>query len=302
MDALIINAALTGMVPRRADNPHVPLTESEIVADAVRAVNAGASILHLHVRNPDESPCSEREPNASLFRAVRAACPGVIISGSTSGRTVHELDQRAAVLDAGPDMASLTLGSMNFPTQASVNAPATIRGLAQRMRDRGIMPELELFDLGMADYAQYLVDRGEVLLPGYANILLGSLGTASASAFNLATIVRALPGQVTWAATGIGRYQWQMNSLAIAMGGHVRVGLEDNLWMDPETKQDPASNVRLIERVVPLARANGRAVASPADARTMIGLPAAGAALARGSGRPVAAPADSRIRIARSAA
>jgi len=275
MDALIINAALTGMVPRRADNPHIPLTESEIVADAVRVVNAGASILHLHVRYPDESPCSELAPNASLFRAVRAACPGVIISGSTSGRTVSELDKRAAVLGAAPDMASLTCGSMNFPTQASVNAPATIRGLAQRMRERGIMPELELFDLGMADYACYLVERGEVTLPGYANILLGSLGTASASAFNLATIVRALPPQVTWAAAGIGRFQLPMNSMAIAMGGHVRVGLEDNLWMDPETKADPASNLRLIERVVAIARANGRDVATPAEARAMIGLPAA---------------------------
>ena len=273
MDALIINAALTGMVPRRADNPHVPLIESEIVADAVRVVSAGASILHLHVRNPDESPCSDFEPNASLFRAVRAACPGIIISGSTSGRTVSELDRRAAVLDAAPDMASLTLGSMNFPTMASINAPTTIRGLAQRMRDRGIMPELELFELGMADYACYLVEREDVPLPGYANILLGSLGTASASAFNLATIVRALPPRITWAAAGIGRYQLPMNSMSIAMGGHVRVGLEDNLWMDPETKSDSASNLRLVERVVDIARANGRSIASPADARALIGLP-----------------------------
>jgi uncharacterized protein (DUF849 family) len=134
------------------------------------------------------------------------------------------------------------------------------------------MPELEVFDLGMADYAKYLVDRGEVALPGYANILLGSLGTASASAFNLATIVRARPAQITWAAAGIGRFQLPMHSVAIAMGGHVRVGLEDNLWMDPATKQDPASNLRLIERVTALARANGREVASPAEARRIIGL------------------------------
>ena len=272
MDKLIINAALTGMVPRRVDNPHVPLSESEIVTDAVRCVSAGASILHLHVRYADESPAYEYALNDSLFRAVRAACPGIIISGSTSGRTFVELEQRAAVLDARPEMASLTLGSMNFPTQASVNAPATIAGLAARMRALGIMPELEVFDLGMADYARYLVDRGEISLPGYANILLGSLGTASASGFNLATIVRALPDQITWAAAGIGRFQLPMNSMAIAMGGHVRVGLEDNLWMDPITKRDPASNLRLIERVVALAQANGREVASPEEARRIIGL------------------------------
>jgi uncharacterized protein (DUF849 family) len=273
MDHLIINAALTGMVPRRSDSPFVPLTEAEIVADAVRAVNAGASILHLHVRNADESPSSELAPNASLFRAVRAACPGVIISGSTSGRVVIALDQRAAVLDAQPDMASLTLGSMNFPKQASVNAPETIHGLARRMRERGIMPELEIFDLGMADYANYLVERDVVQLPGYANILLGSLGTANASAINLSSIVRALPQRTTWAAAGIGRFQLPMNSLAIAMGGHVRVGLEDNLWMDPETKQRPASNEMLIERVVALARAHGRDIAAPARARAILGLP-----------------------------
>jgi len=272
MQELIINAALTGTVPRRADNPHVPLSEDEIVADAVRCASAGASILHLHVRYADESPAHDYSLNQSLFRAVRAACPEVIISGSTSGRTFSELDKRAAVLAARPDMASLTLGSMNFPTQASVNAPATIRGLAAEMRERGILPELEIFDLGMADYARYLVDKGEIGLPAYANILLGSLGTASASAFNLAAIVRALPDRTVWAAAGIGRSQLQVNSLAIAMGGHVRVGLEDNLWMDPATKCDPASNPRLIERVVAIARANGREVAGPTEARQIIGL------------------------------
>jgi uncharacterized protein (DUF849 family) len=272
MDKLIINAALTGMVPRRADNPHVPLTETEIVADAIRVVNAGASILHLHVRHPDESPAYEQALNDSLFRAVRAACPGVLISGSTSGRSVSEIEKRGAVLDAHPDLASLTLGSMNFPTQASVNPPAVIRGLAARMRERSILPELEIFDLGMADFANVLVEKGEIPALGYANILLGSLGTAAATAFNLATIARALPPQIVWAAAGIGRYQLPMNSMAIAIGGHVRVGLEDNLWMDGAAKTDPASNLRLIERVVAIARANGRDIATSAEVRAKLGL------------------------------
>ena len=271
-DKLIINAALTGCVPRRADNPNVPLSEDEIVADAVRCVSAGASILHMHVRYPDETPAYEYELNDSLFRAVRSACPDVIISGSTSGRTVTELHKRAEVLSAAPDMASLTLGSMNFPTQVSVNAPATIRALATEMRERGIQPELEIFDLGMADYARYLVDKGQLVLPAYANILLGSLGTANASPVNLTTIIRALPPRTTWAAAGIGRFQFEVSSLAIAMGGHVRIGLEDNVWMDPLTKTDPASNVRLIERVVSMARVNGRDIATPAEARQTIGL------------------------------
>ena len=272
MSFLIINAALTGMVPTKADNPHVPITVEEIAADARRSVDAGAAILHLHVRYADGSPAYERELNAALFAAVRAACPDVIISGSTSGRVFTDIEQRAAVLDAAPDMASLTLGSMNFPTQVSVNAPETIRGLARRMRDRNVLPELEVFDLGMADYAHYLVCRGEIRPPCYANILLGSLGTLNASAANLTTVVQALPKGTIWAAAGIGRFQFHVNGLAIAMGGHVRVGLEDNIWMDPETKRHPATNARLIDRVVAIARAHGREIASCADVRRMLAL------------------------------
>ena len=272
MSILVINAALTGMVPTKADNPFVPITMEEITADARRCVDAGAAILHLHIRYDDGSPAYERELNAALFAAVRRACPDVIISGSTSGRVFTEIEQRAAVLDAAPDMASLTLGSMNFPTQASVNAPDTIRELARRMRERNILPELEIFDLGMADYAHYLIRRGEISPPCYANILLGSLGTLNASAMNLAMVVQALPTGTIWAAAGIGRFQFHVNGLAIAMGGHVRVGLEDNIWMDPETKREPATNARLIERVVAIARAHGREIASCADARRMLSL------------------------------
>jgi len=272
MSILLINAALTGMVPTKADNPHVPISVEEITTDARRCVDAGAAILHLHVRYADGSPAYERELNEALFAAVRRACPDVIISGSTSGRVFADIEQRAAVLDAAPDMASLTLGSMNFPTQASINAPDTIRELLRRMRERNIRPELEIFDLGMVDYAQYLIRRRELCPPCYANILLGSLGTLSASPANLTTVVQALPPDTIWAAAGIGRFQFQVNGLAIAMGGHVRVGLEDNIWMDPETKLEPATNARLIEGVVAIARAHGREIASCADARRMLKL------------------------------
>jgi 3-oxoadipate:acetyl-CoA acetyltransferase len=272
MSLLIINAALTGMVPTKKDTPHVPISIEEITADARRAVDAGAAILHLHVRYPDGRPAYERELNAALFASVRAACPDVLISGSTSGRVFNEIGQRAAVIDACPDLASLTLGSMNFATTASVNAPDTIRELARRMRASCVRPELEIFDLGMADFANHLLQRKELEAPLYANILLGSLGTANATALNLATIVRALPPGTTWASAGIGRFQFFVNGLAIAMGGHVRVGLEDNIWMDPETKRDLATNARLIDRTVAVARAHGREIASCADARRLLGL------------------------------
>jgi uncharacterized protein (DUF849 family) len=170
-------------------------------------------------------------------------------------------------------MASLTLGSLNFPKQASVNQPDVIRRLAERMAERGIVPELEVFDFGMVDYAKFLIGRGVLRPPLYFNLLLGSLGTLSASPFNLSALTVALPDDAVWAGAGIGRFQFWVNSMAIAMGGHVRVGLEDNLWLDVE-KTRPATNVDLVERLVRLAESAGREVATPAEARELIGLPA----------------------------
>jgi 3-keto-5-aminohexanoate cleavage enzyme len=275
MDKLIINAAMTGMVPTKKDTPHVPLSVEEIVADAKRCWEAGASILHLHARDEEGAPTYRRDIYEQILRGVRAACPTVILCVSTSGRVFKTFEQRSEVLDCldpAPEMASLTLGSMNFPKVESVNDPTMISSLAGKMLDRGIVPEWEAFDFGMVDYAQYLVSHGVLKPPCYCNLLLGSLGTLSATPFNLATIVRALPAGVTWAVAGIGRFQFLMNSLAIMMGGHVRVGLEDNLWYDEERTR-LATNPDLVARLANLARAAGREVASPDEARTMIGLP-----------------------------
>ncbi|HXG76087.1 MAG TPA: 3-keto-5-aminohexanoate cleavage protein [Gaiellaceae bacterium] len=273
---LLVNAALTGMVPTKADNPAVPITPEEIAEDAERCVRAGASVVHLHARDRDGRPTYERAVYAEIVAAVRERCPDVLVCVSTSGRLWPELEKRAAVLDLEgalkPDLASLTLGSLNFPTQASVNEPATIRGLAERMAERGIVPELEVFDLGMVDYLRFLLDRGVLRPPLYVNLLLGSLGTIAATPLNLALLVQALPEGATWSATGIGRFQFRVNALAIASGGHVRVGLEDNLWLDEE-KTQPATNAALVERLVGVARACGRTPATPAQARELIGLP-----------------------------
>lgn len=272
---LIVNAALTGMVPTKRDNANVPISVAEIVADAKRCRDAGASVVHLHARDDEGLPTYRKEIVGEMIAAVRCACPDLIISGTTSGRNHKEFWQRSQVLeltgDAKPDLASLTLGSMNFPSQASVNDPKMIRDLAVTMRDKGIVPELEIFDLGMADYANYLVGRGVLPPPFYANLLLGSLGTLAATPLNLAVLVRALPPGTTWSAAGIGRFQFAMNSLAIAMGGHVRVGLEDNLWFD-DARTEPATNARLVERLVRLAEAAGRPAATPDEARAILGL------------------------------
>jgi uncharacterized protein (DUF849 family) len=274
-EGLIINAALTGIVPRRADVPYVPVTPEQIAEDAVACVDAGASILHLHARHGDESPAWEREYYAEFIPAIRALRPEVVICVSTSGREVAELDRRADVLDlegdAKPDMASLTLGSLNFNRTPSVNAPDTIVALAERMADRGIRPELEIFDSGMAYLARDLLDRGVLEAPLYANLLLGNRNTAPATAGDLAHLVAALPEGTTWAAGGLGAFQLPMNALAVFMGGHVRTGLEDNPTMDAERRR-PATNAGLVTRIAELARIADRKLATPGEVRQRLGL------------------------------
>lgn len=274
---LIINAALTGMVPTREQNASVPVTPDEIAADAERVCAAGAAIVHLHARATDGNATYRLDVYREIVAKVRERCPDVVVCVSTSGRVFKSFEERAEVLDLEgalvPELASLTLGSLNFPGQASVNDPEMIRRLAERMHERGIVPELEIFDLGMVDYATYLIDRGVLREPFYFNILLGSLGTLSATPFNLATVVRSLPAAATWSAGGIGSFQFPMNALGIASGGHVRVGLEDNLWLDRAKKQ-PATNEALVARLARLALANERPLATPAEARRLIGLSA----------------------------
>jgi 3-keto-5-aminohexanoate cleavage enzyme len=275
-DELVINVCPTGMVPTRADTPHVPLTPQEVAADVRRCADAGASIVHIHPRDAEGRPSQDPVVAAAFIRAVRDAAPEIIVCITTSGRVQHELEGRVKVLeldgDAKPEMASLTLGSLNFPKAASINAPETIVGLARRMQERGIVPELELFDSGMLDYAHYLRDQGVLGGPVYANILLGSLGTLAATPLNLALLVERLPPNTMWAAAGIGRYQFMMNRLAIAMGGGVRVGLEDNIWFNDE-RTELATNPRMVERLSRIARAMGREPANPSQVRERLAIP-----------------------------
>jgi 3-keto-5-aminohexanoate cleavage enzyme len=274
-EPLIVNAALTGMVPTRSKVPHVPVTPEQIVDDAVACVDAGAAILHLHARRADETPAWERAAYEAFIPAIREQRPEAVLCVSTSGRDVAELERRADVLeldgDARPDMASLTLGSLNFRTSASVNAPDTIVGLASRMAERGIRPELEIFDSGMAYLAAELLDREVLEGPLYANLILGSVNTAPATARALAHLVDSLPPGSTWAAGGLGPFQLPMNAMAIFMGGHVRTGLEDNPSYDA-ARTRPATNAGLVTRVAELAAVAGRRLATPAEVRERLGL------------------------------
>jgi uncharacterized protein (DUF849 family) len=276
MNKLIINVALTGMVPGKNDNPNVPITPDEIADDCHRCYGAGASVFHLHARDENGKPTYGSELYRDIITKVRNKCPDAVICASTSGRVFKSFEQRSQVLNldgsARPDMASLTLGSLNFPKQASVNEPKMIQALAEKMNSQGIVPELEVFDMGMLDYAKYLIDRKVLREPLYFNLLLGSLGTLAATPFNLSTLTMSLPPNATWAAAGIGKFQFYVNSMALTMGGHARVGLEDNLFMDTK-KQEPATNLKLVERLVRLAGSAEREICGPLEAREIIGLP-----------------------------
>lgn len=275
MNKLIINVAVTGMIPTKEDNPHVPLSPDEIADDCYLCYQAGASIFHLHARDENGQPTYHSRLYRDIITKVRNRCPDAIVCVSTSGRVYKSLEQRSEVLNldeaAKPDMASLTLGSLNFPQQASVNEPQMIQALAEKMNERGIVPELEIFDMGMLDYAKYLIDRKILREPFYFNLLLGSLGTLAATPFHLSNLVTHLPLNSTWAAAGIGRFQFYVNSMAIVMGGHVRVGLEDNIFMDAK-KQKHATNLMLVERLVKLAGMVEREICKPHEARSLIGL------------------------------
>jgi uncharacterized protein (DUF849 family) len=269
---LIINAALTGMVPTKAETPHVPQSTEEIARCAREVQEAGASIVHLHARDAEGRPTSDPAAYVELVGAVRDACPDLLTCVSCSGRLTQDVDRRSASLQARPDMASLTLGSLNFPRQASSSPPDVICELARRIYDAGAVPELEVFEPGFAHYAKYLLAKEILRRPCYFNIILGSLGTAPLDLLGLGYIVSLLPEGAVWAAGGIGRFQLDANVMAIAAGGHVRVGIEDNIYYDRDRRR-LADNRSLVERVVRIGREMGREPATPDQTRRIIGLP-----------------------------
>ena len=270
-DKLIINAAITGCVLTKADTPYLPVTTAEITECALRARDAGASIVHVHARNPDQTNCFDPAAYCDLVDSVRTACGDMIVCVSLSGREVSEVSSRAAALESRPEMATLTLGSMNFPTQASLNAPDTIRELAARIYAAGAIPELEVFEAGFLNYADYLIKKEVLRPPYYFNLLLGSLGAAPLDLVGLGHMVSLLPPGAIWGVGGLGRYQLDANVMALSAGGHVRVGLEDNLHYDRQ-RTTLATNVQLISRIARIATEMGREPATPAEARQIIGL------------------------------
>ncbi len=283
---LIVNLAPTGMVPTRQHSPKVPLQPDEIVADVLGCAQLGVSMVHLHARDADGAPTYRKDVYARIISGIREHRPDLVIVASCSGRGGISLEQRSEVLtledDLKPDMASLTLASLNFPSAASVNAPETVAGLARRMKDAGIKPELEIFDLGMANVMHYLLDRGMIEPPCYANLLFGNLASAQPRYLDIGSVVSALPAGTVFSLAGLGASQLPVAAMAVAGANGVRIGLEDNLWLDRD-RQEQAANLDLVERVHALAGAVDRPIMTPAQLRQHLGLPQRGQA-----GTPVA--------------
>jgi len=270
-DKLIIKLAPTGMIPTKNDTPHVPTTPNEIIRDTYNAFRLGVSVVHVHARDEQGKPTHKKEFFKEIFLGIKKKCPDMIICATTSGRVTPQVEHRSEVLDLNPEMASLTVGSLNFPQYASVNSPGTIKTLATIMKDKGILPELEIFEPGFINTAKYLARKGYLKKPLHFNLLLGSLGTIPADIKDLVYLVESLPHGSTWSATGIGRFQNQINVAAMLMGGHVRVGIEDSIYYN-YPKRELATNVKLVKRAVGIAKELGREIATPEEAREILGL------------------------------
>jgi 3-keto-5-aminohexanoate cleavage enzyme len=297
---LIVNFTPTGMIPTKQMTPHVPVAPAEIVEDVHRAVEIGITMVHLHARDEATgAPTYKASVYEKIIRGIRSFAPDLVLCVSLSGRTFNQFAQRSEVLQLDgavkPDMGSLTLSSLNFNKVASINAPEMIHALAQVMATRGIVPELEAFDAGMINYARYLHKKAVLARPFYFNLLLGNIACAQADLLHAGLMVRDLPDDSLWSLAGIGDAQLPMNSLAIAMGGGVRVGLEDNIFYD-RARTRLATNAELLHRIHTIAQANERTLMPPSELRRLLHLQGGHGAYGRADQAPAAQPSPHPAR------
>lgn len=268
----IICVAITGSLPTKAANPAVPITVAEQVESTQAAFEAGATICHAHVRNDDETPSSDPEKFARLKEGVEKHCPGMIVQLSTGGRSGAG-KERGGMLPLRPDMASLSVGSNNFPTRVYENPPDLVDWLAAEMIKYDVKPEIEAFDLSHIHHAALMHRRGQILGDPYVQFVMGVKNAMPADRetfdFYVATMKRLFP-ESHWCAAGVGPNQIVLNDWAIAAGGHARTGLEDNVRWDKETLAP--SNAALVRRTVDICEKYERPVATAAQARAMLGL------------------------------
>ncbi|MBZ8132927.1 3-keto-5-aminohexanoate cleavage protein [Afifella sp. IM 167] len=268
----IITVAITGSLPRKENNPAVPITVEEQVASTREAFEAGATIAHIHVRNDDQSTTSDPKRFAELQAGLKEACPGMVLQFSTGGRSGQGAE-RGGMLHLKPDMASLATGSCNFPTRVYENPPDLVEELASRMKEHGVKPEIEAFDLSMMYQAVRMAEEGLLVAPLHVQFVFGVKNAMppveQALDFMVSELKRLMP-EATWVAAGIGRHQIEVNRWCLEKGGHCRTGLEDNVRWDKNRLA--ASNAELVQRVADLCPQYGRHPASVDEARALLGL------------------------------
>lgn len=273
MDKLIITAAICGAEVTKEQNPAVPYTVEEIVREAKSAVDAGAAIVHLHVREDDGTPTQSKERFKQCIDAIYKECPDVILIPSTGGAVGMTAEERLQPTELFPEMATLDCGTCNFGDEVFENTMPMMRAFGKRMLENNIKPEYECFEMGHLDTILTMARKGLVPAePMQFNFVLGVAGCTPATVDNLCWMVKSIPAGSTWTATGIGRHAFTLAAPAIVMGGNVRVGFEDNLYLSKGVLA--RSNGELVEKVVRLSRELGRDIASSAEARQILGLKA----------------------------
>jgi 3-keto-5-aminohexanoate cleavage enzyme len=269
----VISVAITGSLPTKEQNPAVPITTSEQIESTHEAFEAGAALVHIHVRDDAGRPSSDPERFQRVQEGVRKHCPGMIVQFSTGGRG-RQLEERGAMLWLRPDMASLATGSVNFPTSVYENPPDFVESLARAIAAHGAKPEVEIFDVAMLYNAAELVKAGLLASPPHVQFVLGLKNALPARrellVFLISELHALLPG-ATWTAAGMGRHQLTVNHWALELGGHCRTGLEDNIRFDHARLA--TSNAELVQRVAQLSVEHGRSVATPTQARALLSLP-----------------------------
>jgi 3-keto-5-aminohexanoate cleavage enzyme len=267
---LVIAAAIVGAEVTRAQTPHLPITAREIADEAARCRDAGAAIVHLHVRNPDGSPTQSRERFQEAIEAI-AEKTDVIVQTSTGGAVGMSIDERAGPLGCRPEMATLNLGTVNFGDDIFVNTRPDIRSLARKIREAGSVPELECYEVGHVEEGIALAKEGLLSAPYHFQFVMGIAGAIGATEENLRTLVARLPEGSTWAVAAVGRHQLPMTELAMRLGGHARVGLEDNIYLEKGVLAQ--GSAPLVARAAAYAKSIGRKPLEPEEARAHLGLP-----------------------------
>lgn len=269
MDKLIITAALSGAEVTRKDNPNLPVTPVEIAGAAVECYESGASIVHIHVRNEDESPTQAAEVFKETIDLIKKQC-NIIIQVSTGGAVGMTAEERLQPVYLKPEMATLSTGSVNFGDDVFMNPPAYLEAFARAMQEQGVKPEIEVFDVGMINNALQLVKKGLLSEPLHFDFVMGVPGGIPGTLKNLLHLEESVPPGSTWTVAGMGRTELPLGTAAIILGGHVRVGFEDNIYYQKGVLAE--SNAQLVERIVQVAKIHSRPVATPDEARQILGL------------------------------